>query len=183
MEYTSLKNPVRSSEPVIEFFSFYCGPCYLFRNTYHVDSTVAQSLPVGTKLVKYHVGLMGKLGNELTEAWSVAMVLGIEDKMEDILFNELQKERALNTLDDIKRAFSYAGVTSLQYENTRKSLLVKGLIAKQNEAVKALDVQATPAFYVLGKYKIENAGITDKSVEGYAKEYTAVIDYLLSAKP
>ena len=145
--------------------------------------TVSQALPEGTKLTKYHVGLMGKLGNELTEAWSIAMVMGIEDKIEGLLFDELQKKRAINSEEDIQRVFAAAGVDAAAYENARHSLLVKGLIAKQNEAVKALDVRATPSFYVSGKYKIDNAGMASQSVDGYAKEYAAVVRYLLDSQP
>ena len=182
-QYTRLDKPVASAPAVVEFFSFYCGPCYQFADTYHVGSTVSQALPAGTKLTKYHVGLMGKLGNELTEAWSVAMVLGIEDKIEGPLFDELQKKRAINSVEDIQRVFSAAGVEAAAYENARHSLLVKGLIAKQNEAVKALDVRATPSFYVSGKYKIDNAGMASTSVDGYAQEYAAVVRYLLDTQP
>ncbi|WP_454877557.1 DsbA family protein [Serratia inhibens] len=182
-QYTRLDKPVASAPAVVEFFSFYCGPCYQFADTYHVGSTVSQALPAGTKLTKYHVGLMGKLGNELTEAWSVAMVLGIEDKIEGPLFDELQKKRAINSVEDIQRVFSAAGVDAAAYENARHSLLVKGLIAKQNEAVKALDVRATPSFYVSGKYKIDNAGMASTSVDGYAQEYAAVVRYLLDTQP
>ena len=182
-QYTRLDKPVASAPAVVEFFSFYCGPCYQFADTYHVGSTVSQALPAGSKLTKYHVGLMGKLGNELTEAWSVAMVLGIEDKIEGPLFDELQKKRAINSVEDIQRVFSAAGVDAAAYENARHSLLVKGLIAKQNEAVKALDVRATPSFYVSGKYKIDNAGMASSSVDGYAQEYAAVVRYLLDTQP
>lgn len=182
-QYTRLDKPVASAPAVVEFFSFYCGPCYQFADTYHVGSTVSQALPAGSKLTKYHVGLMGKLGNELTEAWSVAMVLGIEDKIEGPLFDELQKKRAINSVEDIQRVFSAAGVDAAAYENARHSLLVKGLIAKQNEAVKALDVRATPSFYVAGKYKIDNAGMASTSVDGYAQEFAAVVRYLLDTQP
>lgn len=182
-QYTRLDKPVASAPAVVEFFSFYCGPCYQFADTYHVGSTVSQALPAGSKLTKYHVGLMGKLGNELTEAWSVAMVLGIEDKIEGPLFDELQKKRAINSVEDIQRVFSAAGVDAAAYENARHSLLVKGLIAKQNEAVKALDVRATPSFYVSGKYKIDNAGMASTSIDGYAQEFAAVVRYLLDTQP
>ncbi|MNG97976.1 Thiol:disulfide interchange protein DsbA precursor [compost metagenome] len=182
-QYTRLDKPVASAPAVVEFFSFYCGPCYQFAEIYHVGSTVSQALPAGTKLTKYHVGLMGKLGNELTEAWSVAMVMGIEDKIEAMLFDELQKKRAINSEADIRRVFAAAGVDDAAYENARHSLLVKGLIAKQNEAVKVLDVRATPSFYVSGKYKIDNTGMASQSVDGYAKEYAAVVRYLLTTQP
>ncbi|CAI0999693.1 MULTISPECIES: DsbA family protein [Serratia] len=182
-QYTRLDKPVAAAPAVVEFFSFYCGPCYQFAETYRVGSTVSQALPTGTKLTKYHVGLMGKLGHELTEAWAVAMTLGIEDQIEGPLFEAVQKKRAINGVEDIQRVFAAAGVDAATYENARHSLLVKGLVAKQNEAVKALDVRATPSFYVAGKYKIDNAGMASTRVDGYAKEYAAVVRYLLDTQP
>ncbi len=41
----------------------------------------------------YHVSLMGKLGNELTEAPAVATVLGVEDKIEGAMFDAVQTAR------------------------------------------------------------------------------------------
>ncbi|CNI73063.1 thioredoxin domain-containing protein [Yersinia mollaretii] len=183
ISYTSLEKPVASAPAVVEFFSFYCGPCYMFTSTYNVSKSVSEGLPAGTKLVKYHVSLMGKLGNELTEAWSVAMVLGIEDKIEASMFEKLQRENAINGIDDIKKVFAEAGVSESVYDNIRQSPSVKTLVAKQNEAVKEMDIRGTPSFYVLGKYKIENSGIADKSIEGYAKEYASVIRFLLDKQP
>ena len=182
-QYVTLDKPVTGEPQVLEFFSFYCGPCYQFADTYRVGSTVAQALPAGEKVTKYHVSLMGRLGNELTEAWAVATVLGVEDKIEGAMFDAVQKQRAVNGADDIQRVFTAAGIDAATYENARQSLLVKGLIAKQNEAVKAFEVRGTPSFYVAGKYKIDNAGMASTSVEGYAKEYAAVVRYLLDKQP
>ncbi len=143
---------------------------------------MAQALPAGEKVTKYHVSLMGKLGNELTEAWAVATVLGVEDKIEGAMFDAVQKQRAVNGADDIQRVFT-AAASMPPPTNARHSLLVKGLIAKQNEAVKAFEVRGTPSFYVAGKYKIDNAGMASTSVEGYAKEYAAVVRHLLDTQP
>jgi hypothetical protein len=32
-------------------------------------------------MTKYHVEFLGPLGKELTQAWAVAIALGVEDKM------------------------------------------------------------------------------------------------------
>jgi len=182
-QYSLQGNPVAAAPAVVEFFSFYCGTCYQFSQNYHVGSAVSKALPTGTSLTRYHVSQMGKLGNELTEAWAVATVLGVEDKIEGALFKALQKQRAINSSEDIQRVFTAAGIDAATYENTRQSMPVKGLIAKQNEAVNAFDVRGTPSFYVAGKYKIENTGIASTSVEGYVKEYAAVVRYLLDTQP
>ncbi|MEX0633520.1 hypothetical protein M8494_21715 [Serratia ureilytica] len=74
--------------------------------------------------------------------------------------------------------FTAAGIDAT-YENARHSLLVKGLIAKQNEAVKAFGGARHP---VVRSRQIQdrlNAGAVRTSVEGYAKEYAAVVRHLL----
>ncbi|HAX5097729.1 TPA: thiol:disulfide interchange protein, partial [Escherichia coli] len=84
--YSVLDKPVVSAvqdnETVVEFFSFYCPSCYAFSQDYGIDKAIRENLPPGKKLVKYHVGFLGELGEELTRAWSVAMVLGVADKVE-----------------------------------------------------------------------------------------------------
>ena len=41
----------------------------------------------GVKMTKYHVNFMGgDLGKDLTQAWAVAMALGVEDKVTVPLF-------------------------------------------------------------------------------------------------
>lgn len=185
-QYTKL-NTVSSEAPdVVEFFSFYCGPCYLFNETYHIGNTIRSNLPDGAQFVKYHVGAMGSLGNELTEAWSVAMVLGIQDKIEKPLFEGVQKDRAINSIQDIEKVFNTAGITPQQYEKTRGSLPVKSLIYKQNEAVKSLRVTGTPAVYVSGKYLINNGGVSlssGDSIELYPKRFSSLVNYLLIEQP
>lgn len=46
---------------------------------------------------------MGVLGQELTEAWSAANVLGVQDKAEEHLFKAVQEKRNIQTEDNIKR--------------------------------------------------------------------------------
>ena len=67
-----------TGEPqVLEFFSFYCPHCYQFEQVYHVSENVKKALPAGTKMTKYHVEFLGPLGKQLTQAWAVAMALGV----------------------------------------------------------------------------------------------------------
>lgn len=182
-QYFVQEKPAMTVPDVVEFFSFYCGPCYQFSHTYKVTDVISENLPAGTQLTKYHVGLMGPLGHELTEAWSVAMVLGIEDKVEKLLFEKVQQERSVNSAADIMKVFSSVGVQAGQYENTRRSLPVQALIKKQDDAVETLNVTSTPSFYVSGKYRVNNAAITSTSADDYAKEFAGIIRFLLEKKP
>lgn len=181
-QYFVQEKPATTVPDVVEFFSFYCGPCYQFSHTYKVTDVISDNLPTGTKLTKYHVGLMGPLGHELTEAWSVAMVLGIENTVEKLLFEGIQQQRSVNSAADIIKVFSSIGIEAGQYENTRHSMPVKALVKKQNDAVEALNVTSTPSFYVLGKYRVNNAAIASSSADDYAKEFADVVRFLLEKK-
>ncbi|CAI0831025.1 TPA: DsbA family protein [Serratia fonticola] len=184
--FKKLHTATAETPDVVEFFSFYCGPCYLFNETYHIGNTISNNLPDNAKFVKYHVGAMGSLGHELTEAWSVAMVLGIQDKIEKPLFEGILKDRTINSMNDIENVFNAAGVTPEEYEKTRGSLPVKSLVYKQNEAVKTLKVTGTPAVYVSGKYLINNGGVSlssGDSIELYPKRFSSLVNYLLLEQP
>ncbi|MCW2257576.1 thiol:disulfide interchange protein DsbA [Providencia alcalifaciens] len=176
--YVTLNSPVAEAPSVVEFFSFYCGPCYLFNHNYNVDKAVSKALPKDIKLTKYHVGAMGKLGNELTEAWSIAMVLDVEDKMEPLLF-DAQMNKKINNSDDIKVIFKSIGISSDVYDEMKGSKKVKDLTFKQNEAVKSFNVTSTPSFYVSGKYKIENQNVPHTNIEDYTSNYADLINKLL----
>ncbi|HEJ9060367.1 TPA: DsbA family protein [Serratia fonticola] len=185
-QYKKLNTASSKTPDVVEFFSFYCRPCYLFNETYNIGNTISNNLPENAKFVKYHVGAIGSLGHELTEAWSVAMVLGIQDKIEKSLFEGILKDRTINSMNDIENVFNAAGVTPEEYEKTRGSLPVKSLIYKQNEAVKTLKVTGTPSVYVSGKYLINNGGVnlsSGDSIELYPKRFSSLVNYLLLEQP
>lgn len=173
-EYNTLKNPVISQPKVVEFFSFYCGPCYKFVKDYPVTEAINRVMPEGESVMKYHVSAMGPLGNELTEAWAIAMLNGKTHDVEVPLFEATQSKK-LNSIDDIKTIFAKAGIDASTYESSRNSLMVKGLIAKQQAAVDAFGVQSTPSFYIGGKYKINNGGITAAASDDYAEAFAQVV--------
>ncbi|VTR42196.1 Thiol:disulfide interchange protein DsbA precursor [Serratia fonticola] len=90
-QYITLDKPVTGEPQVLEFFSFYCPHCYQFEETYHISDAVKKALPEGTKMTKYHVEFLGPLGKQLTQAWAVAMALGVEDKITQPMFEAIQK--------------------------------------------------------------------------------------------
>lgn len=177
-EYTTLAGPVISAPKVVEFFSFYCGPCYQFAEKYPVAEAINKILPEGETVTKYHVGAMGALGYELTEAWAIAMTMGKTDAVEKKLFEVVQSKK-LKSVDDIKAVFAQVGVDAETYDNARASMMVKAEIAKQNEAIKAFKVTATPTFYVDGKYQINNAGIPVSNIDDYPAAFAQVVKFLL----
>lgn len=95
-QYITLDKPVAGEPQVLEFFSFYCPHCYQFEEVLHVSDNVKKKLPEGTKMTKYHVEFLGPLGKELTQAWAVAMALGVEDKVTVPLLKPYRKPRQYN---------------------------------------------------------------------------------------
>lgn len=176
-EYVTLTLPVASQPAVVEFFSFYCGPCYQFVDKYPVSTAINRLLP-DDKVTKYHVNAMGPLGSELTEAWAIAIVMGKTEQVERPLFDAVRNKK-LNDITDIQSVFTQIGVDAATYDQIRQSLLVKGTVALQNTAVKNFAVKGTPSFYVNGQYQINNAGITAPSPQAYADAFAGVVHALL----
>lgn len=108
-QYVTLDKPATGEPQVLEFFSFYCPHCYQFEEIYKVPETVKKSLPEGTKMTRYHVDFLGPLGKELTQAWAVALALGVEDKITPLMFEGVQKTQVVQTPSDIRNVFIKAG--------------------------------------------------------------------------
>ncbi len=169
---------VQDNETVVEFFSFYCPSCYAFSQDYGIDKGIRKRLPPGKKLVKYHVGFLGEQGEELTRAWSVAMVLGVEDKVEPLLFDAVQKTRRLKSAADIPGIFIRAGVYPGEYMQALASKEVAEMTEKQKRLFREYGVTDTPSVYVNGRYRIENSVFQADSVEVFRKNYVAAVNSL-----
>ncbi len=182
VSYSVLDKPVMSAvqdnETVVEFFSFYCPACYAFSQNYGIDKAIRESLPPGKKLIKYHVSFLGGLGEELTRAWSVAMALGVEDKVEPLLFDSVQKTRRLKSAADIPGIFIRAGVYPGEYVQALASKEVAEMTEKQKRLFREYSVTGTPSVYVNGRYRIENGAFQADSVEAFRKSYVAVVNSL-----
>ncbi|MDR5611801.1 MAG: thiol:disulfide interchange protein DsbA [Arsenophonus sp.] len=179
-EFIKIEKAVQNAPRVVKFFSFYCPHCYQFESIYHVSQTVAKNLPKDIKMERYHVDFLGPLGAELTKAWTVAMVLKVEDKVSPLLFEGIQKTESINTPADIKAVFIKAGVKSEEYDAALNSFVVKSLVVKQQQAVEEFQLRGVPAIFVNGKYMIRNNGITIEDVNNYAKAYFDVVNFLIS---
>lgn len=177
--YRALSQPVADAPAVVEFFSFYCTPCYSFNEQYRVVERINQTLPAGLTVTRYHVSAMGILGRELSEAWAVATIKGVADRIESPLFTAVQREKALNSLADIKSVFSKIGISPEEYDSARHSVMVKAYIARQEQAVQDFGVSGTPSIYVKGLYHIDNAGVKPDIQEGYSAAYATLVSVLL----
>ncbi|EEQ12827.1 Thiol:disulfide interchange protein dsbA [Yersinia frederiksenii ATCC 33641] len=181
-QYQTLNKPVTSEPQVLEFFSFYCPHCYQFEEIYHVPQTVKKALPEGVKMTRYHVEFLGPLGKELTQAWAVAMALGVEEKVTPLMFEGVQKTQTVQTPNDIRNVFIKAGVSGEDYDAALNSFVVKSLVVQQQKAAEDLQLRGVPAMFVNGKYMIKNDGMDTSSMDNYVKQYADVVKFLLTQK-
>ncbi|PEH54275.1 thiol:disulfide interchange protein DsbA [Yersinia kristensenii] len=181
-QYQTLNKPLTGEPQVLEFFSFYCPHCYQFEEVYHVPQAVKKALPEGTKMTRYHVDFLGPLGKELTQAWAVAMALGVEDKVTPLMFEGVQKTQTVQTPGDIRNVFIKAGVSGEDYDAALNSFVVKSLVVQQQKAAEDLQLRGVPAMFVNGKYMIKNDGMDTSSMDIYVKQYADVVKFLLTQK-
>lgn len=107
-QYVTLDKTVANEPQVLEFFSFYCPHCYQFEQVWHVSDNIRKNLPKDVKYAKYHVEFLGPLGKQLTQAWAVAIALGVEDKVSPLMFDAVQKQQSVQNADDIRKVFIQA---------------------------------------------------------------------------
>lgn len=180
-DYIVLKTPVPDAPAVVEFFSFYCRtPCVPFSSRHQVSQAVDKILQPGEKVVKYHVSTIGSMGPELTKAWSIANVLGVEDKVELPLFVAVQINRSIKTEESIRQIFINAGISPGDYDAVKNSPEVHALTVKQKKAVKAYGVTRTPSFFVKGKFQINNYAVKPSCEQDYGTSFADIVSVLLN---
>ncbi|WP_459177194.1 thiol:disulfide interchange protein DsbA [Ewingella americana] len=181
-QYVTLDKPVAGEPQVLEFFSFYCPHCYQFEQVWHISEGIKKNLPKGVKYAKYHVEFLGPLGKQLTQAWAVAIALGVEDKVSPLMFDAVQKQQSIQTPDDIRKVFIQAGVKVEEYDSALNSFVVKSLVVQQEKAAADLGLQGVPSVFVNGKYMVKNDGLDTSSQDMYVKQYSDVINFLSTQK-
>ncbi|ACT08961.1 DSBA oxidoreductase [Dickeya chrysanthemi Ech1591] len=181
-QFATLSKPAPQSPQVLEFFSFYCPHCYQFSQVYHVPEAIQKSLPADTKVTKYHVDFLGDFGKEMTQAWAVAIALGVEDKVSPLMFDAVQKTQTVKKPEDIRQVFVAAGVKAEDYDSALNSFVVKSLVAQQEKAAADLQLRGVPAVFVNGKYMVKSDGLDTSSMDNYVKQYADVVKFLVSQK-
>lgn len=182
-QYTTLEKPVAGAPQVLEFFSFFCPHCYQFEEVLHISDNVKKKLPEGVKMTKYHVNFMGgDLGKDLTQAWAVAMALGVEDKITVPMFEAVQKNQTVQTVADIRKVFVDAGVKGEDYDAAWNSFVVKSLVAQQEKAASDFQLQGVPAMYVNGKYQLNPQGMDTSNMDAFVAQYADTVKQLVDKK-
>ncbi|QLW75345.1 thiol:disulfide interchange protein DsbA [Citrobacter freundii] len=179
-EFITLEKAVPSAPAALKFFSFYCPSCYQYDEVLEVTDNVKKALPEDVKLTEYHVDFLGPLGADMTHAWSVAMLLNVEDKVKPLLFDAVQKKQSIKTADDIRNVFIQAGVSASDYDAAWNSFAVKSLTAKQQELAKAVDLKGVPAIFINGQYMINPKGLNSDNVNAFVQNYAETVRFLIT---
>ncbi|EDH0021005.1 protein disulfide oxidoreductase DsbA [Salmonella enterica subsp. enterica serovar Bareilly] len=177
--YSVLKNEVPNAPLVVEFFSFYCRHCAFLENEFDISKKINEMLPTGEYVTKYHVSQMGCKGEQLTEAWSIAKILGVESLVEKKIFNAVQIKQDINR-DILRGIFIDSGVPGERYDVAANSFAVKGLTIRQNQAVKDFDVTGTPSLIIKGKYLVKISSFNNTSPQTFSDDLVALVMYLIN---
>lgn len=179
-QYIKLNTPINNVPKLLEFFSFYCSHCYQFEQTYHITKKIEQNLPKNINFSKYHVNSLGNLGKQLTHAWAVAIILGIEKKISPILFKAIQKKQSIHTAEDIRTIFIQFGINAEEYDMAWNSTLVKSLVIKQEQAAQNLHLSEVPSIFINGKYMIQNDKLDISSINAYIQQFSELLNLLIN---
>lgn len=179
--YYTLKKTLFVESDIITFFSFYCSHCYKFERFYYQN--IKQKIPKKIKFKEYHISFLGgSMGHVLTQAWSIAMVLGVENKIKLPLFNAIHHKKIKNE-NDVKKIFNhFANISNKEYEYFLNSIPVKFFIVQQERTSVVSELINVPATLVKGKYLINLGSINHTSLKDFTKEYSDLIKYLLQKK-
>ncbi|CAO95069.1 thiol:disulfide interchange protein DsbA [Erwinia tasmaniensis] len=183
-QYVTLDKSVTGEPQVLEFFSFYCPHCYEFERVWHVSDTVKKNLPANVKVTKYHVDFLGgDMGKTVTQAWAVAIALGVEDKVTAPIFEGIQKTQSIMDPATLKEAFvKAAGIKPADYDAAWNSFVVKSLVAQQEKAAADMDLRGVPAMFVNGKYMVNSGGLDTSSMDNYVQQYANLVNFLITQK-
>lgn len=107
--------------------------------------------------------------------------MGIEDKVEPLLFEATQVSRSLTTPDSIRAVFEKAGMSGEEYDRMMDSILVKARVAEMRQLFGDYKVTGTLAVFVNGQH-INNSDFRGEAPEAYRQEYVAAVEKLLKAE-
>ncbi|NUF28248.1 DsbA family protein [Gilliamella sp. ESL0254] len=182
-QYAALPTNPSPDKEVIEFFSFNCPSCFRFEIQNNGSQTISKALPEGFKFKRYHLENFGLLAKELSQAWAVANVLGIQDKASDALYNAVQKDKTIKTADDIKAVFEKLGISAEVYDKTKDSFLVKAFMAQQSDAIREMKPESIPTVIVNRKFFIIANQLNLTSDTAFIQDYARVTSFVAGLDP
>lgn len=173
VNYKVISSAPASAKPhVTEFFSYYCPHCYVFSKKYIPQ--LEANLPQGMEFKQNHVDFIGReMGKVMSRAFAISEVLGVTDKIEPLLFNEIhEKHHRFQSLEEVKQFYVANGIDAKKFEAAAGSFMVNSMVDSMRRATENSGIEGVPAIIINDKYLIKNESL--KSFE----EMQELVTYL-----
>ncbi|KAA1190594.1 thiol:disulfide interchange protein DsbA/DsbL [Pseudohalioglobus sediminis] len=153
--YDVINPAIRTAESgkieAAEFFWYGCGHCYTFEpvlakwKTTLADDVVFRGIPA----------MWGGAMELHAKAYYAARALGVEEKMDQAIFQALNVDRKpLRSEDEIAELFAEHGVSKDDFFKAYNSFGVSSQVRQADATARAAKITGTPAMMVNGKYLI-----------------------------
>ncbi|WWO99690.1 MAG: DsbA family protein [Candidatus Dasytiphilus stammeri] len=169
--YITLNKPISGIPKVVEFFSFLCPHCYQLESMFHQKKNSSKF-----KIFKYHVGFTTENEKILTQAWSIAIALGIEQRTILPIFEIIIKNNL--SYNNLCKVFTNLGISKRDYYYLWNSYYIRLLSFKQAQLANRIGINTVPTIVIDGKYVINNEVITIFSNKKNLQQYNKIITYL-----
>jgi len=169
--YDEIKSVATKQPEVLEFFSYYCPHCYSFEP---IMAKLQQALPDNVAFHKSHVDFLGRdMGVEMSRAYAIANLLGVEEKISAAIFSAIHEKKQLPAdRDAVRQLFIDNGVPAEEFDSAAASFAVNGKLAQMQRNTADFNVRGVPTVIVNGKYKVISGSVN--SIE----EYIELVTYL-----
>lgn len=169
--YVIRGNALSPKKEIREFFSFWCGHCFIMQKTF---KQIREQIPEATFVPNPVMMLGGHMGVESQKALVVAQNFGLTDEFMQGLFHNMHE---LNKIpmshDEMGDFMTTIGIPKNKYDSEANSFPVLGQVAKFDKAAEDADIDAVPELLVNGKYLV-----TMESVEN-DEELIDLVRYLV----
>lgn len=175
--YRVIRQQATPEPQVMEFFSILCGHCYNFEHLVH---KMTAQLPENVEFKRNHVDFVGrKVGNHYTRAFATSVVVGEEEKVLPLLFDEVhRKKNYMQSPESIRAKLVDNGIDGAAYDAAINSFAVNGLVSQMQKNTSKFQIRGVPTFIVNGKYQIL---FGDNGIDN-SESFNSLVNYLLTKK-
>lgn len=154
--YRSIEsNQLSETQEMKEFFSYYCGHCFMFRSVW---DGLKSSYPK-VEFKKVPVAFLGGPNGPLSQkAFAVASTLEVEEAFTNELFNQIHKMRKTElSAESLADIAAYVGADRAAFLQSFNSFMALSMTASYNQETDKNDIAGVPTILVNNKYVILKA--------------------------
>lgn len=156
---------------VVEIFWYGCPHCYRFEPNL---KKWLKNKPANVSFIKIPAQFY-PIWALHAQAYYVAQILNIEDKIHTPFFEEIHKhKRSLNTREKVREFFKKFGVSQEKFDQAFDSFSVKNRLKQAKALVDKYQISGVPTLIVNGKYKASTS-----NVDGSNEKLIKLLNYLI----